>query len=211
MQDLQHRYSSTEETLTENETLHATAAELNTILSDERKTPESDLLRLQAVLAAKEGELGRMAERPDKMDAKQEAADKESRLEREGLRVEVQTLSNSVHTLQVENTNHVANIAEKDRTLKRLADQLAEAQSTLAALQVEVTALRAETALNREQCVAQTSMREQLQAQWEDLQKEHIATAAQLQCTVQMHAHSVELQKQAEKKAKVFDICPLVL
>jgi hypothetical protein len=35
-----------------------------------------------------------------------------------------------------------------------------------------------------------------------DLQKEHIATAAQLQCTVQMHEHSVGLQKQAENKAK---------
>ena len=39
-----------------------------------------------------------------------------------------------------------------------------------------------------------------------DLQKERIATAAQLQCTVQMHEHSVELQKQAENKAKVFDM-----
>jgi chromosome segregation ATPase len=89
-EDLQHRYSSTEETL------HATSAELNarmaeldgeraahvqskehlsdikqqhTSLSDERKTFESDLLRLQAVLEAKEGELRRMTERLDKMDA----------------------------------------------------------------------------------------------------------------------------------------------
>ena len=178
----------------------------HTTLSAEKKQLESDLLRLQAILEAKEGELNRLTERMDKMDEKQEVQNKESRQEREALRDQVQTLSGTVSTLQVDNTNHLAAIAEKDRNLERMHNELTEAQTTLAAIQEEIATLRVESSLNREQCVAQTSMREQLQAQWEDLQKEHIATAAQLQSTVQMHEHSVQLQKEGEEKAKVVSL-----
>jgi len=178
--------------------LHKQSKEQQKMTENKLVAVSEELKKCQAVLETSRSTLLLSTERMNRMDEKQEAQNRQNLQERERLQQQVQSLSSKVNVLQVETTNSIALLTEKDRSLQRMQEELTDMKSTVTTAQEGAAKLRAEAISSREECVKQSSMREQLQQQLEDLQKEHIATAAQLQSI----NYRMKLQTAEQAKAK---------